>query len=54
MADRDQRTEQQDGPPGDEPQAVQDLDVVDETAVEVKGGVGSLNYTSVQQTYKGQ
>jgi hypothetical protein len=53
MADRDKRREQQDGQPGDEPQVVQDLEVVDEKAVEVKGGV-SLNYTSVQQTYKGQ
>ena len=54
MADRDQLKEPQEGRPSDEPQTVQDLDVLDETAVEVKGGVGSLNYTSVQQTYKGQ
>jgi hypothetical protein len=53
MADRDQHKAQQDKRADGDEHAVEDLVVLDEKASEVKGGV-SLNYTSVQQTYKAQ
>jgi hypothetical protein len=54
MADRDQHKDAQAKRLDRDEPAVEDLEVRDEAADEVKGGVGSLNYTSVEQTYKGQ
>jgi hypothetical protein len=55
MADHDQQKEPH-AKPLDRDEAVEDLEVRDEAADEVKGGAGSIsfNYTSVEQTYKGQ
>jgi hypothetical protein len=53
MADHDQHTKPQEKRAERDEHKIEDLDVLDKDASEVKGGV-SLNYTSVQQTYKSQ
>lgn len=51
MADRDQQTEQQEKRSSGNVQSLEDLDVLDEQAGEVKGGGTGFNYGSMQQSY---